>query len=191
MGDDGSIDPRPATADDFEAVATLFRGVLPNADYTVTHPVFRKVEEAFVEWKLDSGQGGDMHSFFEDPKDRVLYVVERSGHIVAMSGVIMGEGPHAELVRMQVLPEHQGQGIGQVLLHKCETWAREMGAVNMVLDTWVINETAQGFYERSGYKKSRVIKFEFAERFETLGLDKVNGLSIDDLKSWEMTKALE
>lgn len=62
--------------------------MLPSADYTATHPVFREVERAFVAWKLDPGEeGGDMLSFFEPREDRILYVVERGGAIVAMSAV--------------------------------------------------------------------------------------------------------
>ena len=57
---------RPVTPDDFSAVKRMFQDILPNADYTKEYPEFAYVERAFVNWKLDFGNGGDMHLFFEE-----------------------------------------------------------------------------------------------------------------------------
>eukprot|EP00933_Yihiella_yeosuensis_P061892 TRINITY_DN64761_c0_g1_i1.p1 TRINITY_DN64761_c0_g1~~TRINITY_DN64761_c0_g1_i1.p1 ORF type:complete len:190 (-),score=30.69 TRINITY_DN64761_c0_g1_i1:412-981(-) len=181
---------RPANQNDQNSVAKLFREVLPNADYIERFPKFREVELAFVNWKLDPERGGDMHLFFSDRTDRVLYVADLAHEVVAMGGAIMSE-QGAELVRMQVRNSHRGRGIGTELLLACEKWARDAGASKIHLDTWVVNTSAQQFYEKHGFAKNRVITFELAEQFEKLGLDKVDGLSMDDLKSWEMEKHLQ
>jgi len=94
------------------------------------------------------------------------------------------------LVRMGVVQHARRLGVASGLLAACEQWAREQGKTQMVLDTWTVNVSAQAFYERHGYRKTKKIRFELAEQFQRLGLDQVESLTIDDLVSWEMVKAL-
>lgn len=184
---------RSARPADFDAVAKLFRQVFPTTDYTRTHPAAREVELAFVEWKLDHEDSGDMHLFFAlgaEGSERVLFIVEDASSVIGMGGVILGSANNAELVRVQVLEQHQGKGIGTAILVACEAWARERGAKRLLLDTWVINTSGQRFYESNGFAKAREVRIELADRFHKLGLDAVSGLTIDDLRSWEMVKDL-
>lgn len=180
---------RAAVLQDKESVVNIFREVLPNADFTVKYPAFQAVEKAFVEWKLNADDGGDMHLFFENESDRILFVADYHGLVVGMSGVILSQDG-AELVRMQILPQFRRKGIGRNLLMTCAEWARENGATRMFLDTFVVNVSAQKFYENNGFVKKQIIQFELVDRFQQLGLDKVPNLTIEDLKSWEMWKEL-
>lgn len=182
---------RPVTVVDAPSVTHLFRNILPNADYTVTYPKFAHVERAFVEWKLDADGGGDMHLFFQaSSSNRRLFVAELQGHLIGMGGVILSEGDSAELVRMGVAQHARKAGVAGSLLAACEDWAREQGKKQMVLDTWTVNLAAQSFYENNGYHKTKQICFELAEQFQRLGLGNVDGLTINDLVSWEMQKTL-
>jgi ribosomal protein S18 acetylase RimI-like enzyme len=182
---------RPVTPDDFSAVKRMFQDILPNADYTKEYPEFAYVERAFVNWKLDFSNGGDMHLFFEEtPEDRRLFIAELKGVLVGMGGVILSQGHAADLVRMGVTERTRKLGIATSLLAACEGWAREQGKTEMVLGTWTINVTAQKFYEHNGYQRVGKIQFDLVHQFERLGLHLVDGLTMDRLVSWEMKKNL-
>lgn len=58
------------------------------------------------------------------------------------------QGAAGRIKQMAVHPEHQQQGIGQLLLAAAEDAARQQGMRRMVLHA---RETARGFYERLGY----------------------------------------
>ena len=123
---------------------------------------------------MDRNDGGDMHTFFQNGSDRILYVAvsPTSNIVVGMGGVILHPSSSSdstnvtsELVRMQLLEDHQGMGYGKKLLSACEEWARRNNSTQMFLDTWLINTSAQNFYERNGYIKEKVVKYELADRF--------------------------
>ncbi len=59
----------------------------------------------------------------------------------------------AELKRMRVLPEVQGQGIGSALLRLLENRARNCGYSSLILDTVEVTQ-AQKFYEHHGYHET-------------------------------------
>jgi GNAT superfamily N-acetyltransferase len=52
-----------------------------------------------------------------------------------------------------VVETHRGQGIAKGLIEAAETYARDNGAIRMVLETQVKNTSAQALYEGRGYVK--------------------------------------
>lgn len=73
------------------------------------------------------------------------------GQLVAMGGFrIIGDGV-AELKRMRIAPELQGQGIGSALLDRLEELAREKKLRKLVLDTAASRQKTLSFYRRHGY----------------------------------------
>lgn len=47
----------------------------------------------------------------------------------------------------------RGKGVGEMLLHKAEAFAKETGAKSLSLSTAPDNVTAQRLYEKNGYKR--------------------------------------
>ena len=47
---------------------------------------------------------------------------------------------------------HRRAGVGSALMEAATAWARERGAVEVVLTVWAGNQAAESFYERLGYR---------------------------------------
>lgn len=80
-------------------------------------------------------------------------VAELDRQIVGVSAV----GPlHGDLVlfRLYVVPEHQGRGIGQLLIDEVFERARETGHRILRLSYLDGNESACAFYGRNGFRES-------------------------------------
>lgn len=70
-------------------------------------------------------------------------------------------GGTAELTRMRVDPERQGQGFGTAIYHELEERARSDGYRRFVLDTGTDNDVARGFYESVGFECEREVAVDF------------------------------
>jgi ribosomal protein S18 acetylase RimI-like enzyme len=79
-------------------------------------------------------------------------VGEYQGQIVAMGGLKRTAGDRAEITRMRVHPNVQRQGFGSALLCHLEERAAELGYRTLHLDALVVQEAAQQFYLRHGYR---------------------------------------
>ncbi len=58
-----------------------------------------------------------------------------------------------EIKRMYTAQEARGQGLGSVVMHGLEIWAKELGYLNCVLETGKRQLAAVALYESSGYRK--------------------------------------
>jgi ribosomal-protein-alanine N-acetyltransferase len=70
------------------------------------------------------------------------------GYFVAMKGV-----DEVHLLNITVVPEHQSQGWGRIMLDAIALWARGQGAQWLWLEVRTSNERAQRIYERQGYRR--------------------------------------
>lgn len=78
---------------------------------------------------------------YDTPKDPTM-VARRRGHV--------------EIV--VVARRHRRRGLGRQLMEAAAAWARQQGAVELLLTTWAGNSAADAFYERLGYRPlSRVL----------------------------------
>jgi len=90
-------------------------------------------------------------------------VGELKGEIVAMGGLRRTGPEDGEITRMRVKPEYQRRGLGKAILEALEIRARELGIRVLHLETTVIQQQAQRFYEQHGYQpvtRRRVAGFE-------------------------------
>ena len=104
--------------------------------------------------------------YYEDSTDNLfgLYSVERSVYFIAeIEGNIIGGGgisptnglseDTCELVKMYLLPEARGKGIGAALLNKCLETAKQKGFNKVYLESLPELNRAITVYEKFGFKK--------------------------------------
>jgi len=92
--------------------------------------------------------------------DHVLLVAERDGAIVGTAQLelaMRANGRHrAEVCKVLVHPEAQGQGLGLLLLRALEDEARRLGRTTLHLDTRE-GDPANRLYQKAGYTQAGTI----------------------------------
>jgi GNAT superfamily N-acetyltransferase len=91
-----------------------------------------------------------------DPDALVLVAVAGgtvAGHLVGAyrPASAMTLGARAELVSMYVVPGQRGAGTGSRLVAGFTAWARERGAVRLLVTAYAANDGAVRFYQRHGF----------------------------------------
>jgi len=85
----------------------------------------------------------------------VYYVAETSdGKIVGGGGIFPTEGlPEGtcELVKMYLLPEERGKGLGGLIIQKCLKTAKELGFAQIYIESMPELDQALKVYERFGF----------------------------------------
>ncbi len=76
------------------------------------------------------------------------------GRIVAMGAFRRTSDERAEIKRMRVYPDFQGQGYGQIILDELERRAKTAGYTILHLDTSVVQIAAQKLYLKNGYRET-------------------------------------
>jgi ribosomal protein S18 acetylase RimI-like enzyme len=139
---------------DFQAVWALHQLASHVAGPPTPEPYFadlHDIESAFL------NEGGE------------FLVGEYQGQIVAMGGLKRTTGDRAEIVRMRVHPKVQRQGVGSAMLCHLEQRAAELDYRTLHLNTLVVQEAAQQFYRRHGY---RCVGKGHKETFEVVFFEK-------------------
>lgn len=95
----------------------------------------------------------DMYSFYTGEK--MIYFVAKEGEvIIGGAGIYPTEGlPNdtCELVKMYLLKEYRGKGMGRNLIEKCIESAKELGYKNIYLETTPELNSAIKMYEKFGF----------------------------------------
>ncbi len=87
-------------------------------------------------------------------QNAAYYILEADGNIVGGSGVFPTPGlPEGccELVKLYLISEMRGQGLGLLLMEKCFQTAIDFGFTQMYLETMPELRTAIGLYEKAGF----------------------------------------
>jgi putative acetyltransferase len=104
--------------------------------------------------------------YFDESTDRLstlftvpgsaYFVAEADGQILGGAGVFPTEGlPNdtCELVKMYLLPQARGKGLGLALFQKCVDFARSQSCAQIYLETMPELERAISLYEKIGFKR--------------------------------------
>lgn len=95
-----------------------------------------------------------LFELFQKPRS-VYYVAEtEDGKIVGGGGIFPTEGlPEntCELVKMYLLPEERGKGLGGLIIEKCLQTAKEYGFAQVYIESMPELEQALKVYERFGF----------------------------------------
>jgi putative acetyltransferase len=95
-----------------------------------------------------------LYELFQKPRC-IYFVAEVANKIVGGAGVYPTEGLPAgtcELVKMYLLPEGRGLGLGRTLIEKCIDYAREAGYQNIYLESMPELKKAISIYEKFGFE---------------------------------------
>jgi putative acetyltransferase len=95
----------------------------------------------------------DLFKLFSAP-DSAYFIAEVNGTVVGGSGVFPTRGlPEGccELVKLYLLSEMRGQGLGLMLMEECFQKAIDLGFSEMYLETMPELRTAIGLYEKAGF----------------------------------------
>ena len=132
---------RPILASDNAAIASIIRKTL--AEFGANKP-----GTVYFDPTTD-----DLFKLFSTP-DSAYFIAEMEGQIIGGSGIFPTPGlPEGccELVKLYLLPEMRGQGLGLMLMEKCFQKAIELGFSEMYLETMPELRTAIGLYEKAGF----------------------------------------
>jgi ribosomal protein S18 acetylase RimI-like enzyme len=148
---------RPARRDDWPAVRALLREA-DDLHAKLAPDYFRSAPRGDDEWQhlLEEGNGAVLVAAPSDGAGPVAVLVARLYDTPDNPMMVQRRRLHIETV--VVACEHRRRGIGRRLMAEAAAWGRRLGAVEVVLTTWVGNDGAEAFYARLGYRVlSRVL----------------------------------
>lgn len=147
---------RRARAEDWAAVQGLWREI-DELHAALAPAYFRRADRPPHEWaqlvvapdaavflaapRGEPAAGAVSVRIYDTPPDPAM-VPRRRGHVEMLV----------------VAQAHRRRGIGRRLMEQASAWARQQGAVELVLTVWAGNSAAEAFYQRLGYSVlSRVL----------------------------------
>jgi putative acetyltransferase len=132
---------RPIQASDNETLALIIRNTL--AEFSANHP-----GTVYFDAATDH-----LYELFQKEAS-AYFVAEINGKIVGGGGIYPTEGLPAdtcELVKMYLLPEARGIGLGRSIIEKCLQTARDFGFRKIYLETMPELKLALKVYEKFGF----------------------------------------
>jgi ribosomal-protein-alanine N-acetyltransferase len=135
--------------------------------------VFRKMREEDIDQILEVE-----HASFTTPWSRdafynelhnnrfaVYIVLEENNKILGYCGawIVIDE---AHVTNVAILPEFRGRKLGEAILSKMMSVAREMGAKSMTLEVRVSNHVAQSLYRKLGFQNGGIRKNYYSDNQE-------------------------
>ena len=95
----------------------------------------------------------------------VYIVLEENNKILGYCGawIVIDE---AHVTNVAILPEFRGRKLGEAILQKMMSVAREMGAKSMTLEVRVSNHVAQSLYRKLGFQNGGIRKNYYSDNQE-------------------------
>ena len=150
----------------------IIRYYRPGDDFAVRKLERRAVQEIGA-WRGDGPWDDELRdieaSFSGDRGCFLVATDSETGRLVGIGAWRRAGRGTAEITRMRVARDRQGQGVGQELLEALEQTASGSGIGRLVLHTSSIQKAAQRFYEAAGYS---LIKLSRIGRFRVLAMGK-------------------
>ncbi|WP_321437011.1 GNAT family N-acetyltransferase [uncultured Bacteroides sp.] len=129
--------------EDDEALASIIRRTLE--EFGANHPGTVYFDEAI----------NHLSKMFQIERSTYFVVFdEENNKILGGGGIYPTEGlpsDTAELVKLYLLPETRGKGIGKSLINKCLSFAKQAGYSKVYLESMDELSGAVGLYERLGF----------------------------------------
>ena len=125
---------RPVTGDDTKAITNLSAQL----GYPLTEAQTLQNIKAVV-------SNGDLNAFVAVHQDRVV------GWIGVAQIIMIESLPYCEINGLVVDQNHQGKGIGKLLIEKAKQWTKEKGNTKLKVRCNVIRTEAYLFYQHLGF----------------------------------------
>lgn len=91
--------------------------------------------------------------FSAEPRSR-YFIAEKDGRILGGAGIYPTDGlpdGTCELVKMYLLPEARGMGLGRHMIDHCITTAKDLGFIQVYLESMPELKKAVSIYEKFGF----------------------------------------
>lgn len=119
----------------------------------------REFKSLNLEW-LDKYNLTESHDLevLNDPEGTVIarggciFLAKEGEEIIGTAGLWKESEEEYELVKMTVAPAYRGKGISKLLLERCLSAAKELGAEKIILYSNSQLKTALGLYEKYGFR---------------------------------------
>ena len=83
-----------------------------------------------------------------------FFVARINGKIAGCGGILVSEVNYAEVKRVYVAPEYRNLGVAPAILARLEKESRELGLVEMKLETGILQPAAIRVFEKCGFAQS-------------------------------------
>jgi putative acetyltransferase len=96
-----------------------------------------------------------LYELFSSTRGSVYYIAEKEGALVGGGGIFPSPGlpdGTCELVKMYLLPEVRGIGLGKKMIQACIAFARESGYRHIYIETMPELKQAMNTYEKFGFR---------------------------------------
>jgi len=143
---------REATPDDLHGICTL--GMQVNVLHHETFP------QLFAPPADPLRDAAHWASSIAQPAATSFVAEHSPGHLAGFVTVAVVDETHSLMQPMRfarvgtlgVTPEWRGHGIGRALMEHAQEWAAARGALELRLNVWAFNDTAQNLYRELGYE---------------------------------------
>jgi acyl-CoA synthetase (NDP forming)/RimJ/RimL family protein N-acetyltransferase len=148
VADGGTVHLRPIRPEDADAIVAFHAGLSQRTRYLRYFSAYPKIPER------------DLYRFTHvDHHDRVAFVVELGGEIIAVGRYERLAGTDQAEVAFVVADKHQGRGIGSVLLEHLAAAAREVGIRRFHAVVLAENAGMVRVFRDAGYEMSRHVEY--------------------------------
>ena len=98
-------------------------------------------------------------------KFAVYIVLEENNKVIGYCGawIVIDE---AHITNVAILPEYRGRKLGEAIMGKMMSVAREMGGKSMTLEVRVTNHVAQSLYRKLGFQNCGIRKNYYSDNQE-------------------------
>jgi acyl-CoA synthetase (NDP forming)/RimJ/RimL family protein N-acetyltransferase len=146
--DGGTVHLRPIRPSDADALVAFHAGLSRRTRYLRYFSAYPRIPER------------DLYRFTHvDHHDRVAFVAELAGEIIAVGRYERHAGTDDAEVAFVVADEHQGRGIGSVLLEHLAAAAREIGVRRFIAVVLAENVGMIRVFRDAGYETTRHVEY--------------------------------
>jgi putative acetyltransferase len=134
---------RTIEAGDNAAIASVIRKTLE--EFGANHP-----GTVYYDASTDA-----LYELFQDTPRSIYFIAEKNGEVVGGGGIFPSPGlPNdtCELVKMYLMPQVRGIGLGRKIIQQCVAYAKETGYKNIYLETMPELNLALKAYEKLGFE---------------------------------------
>ncbi|WP_049928767.1 GNAT family N-acetyltransferase [Halopiger goleimassiliensis] len=134
---------RPAEADDFAAIEEIAR--------RTWHATYDELDAGTIDRTVDEWYAPD--SMPLDAPGTVVLVVEVDGNVVGFTHAV-AQGDSADVLRLYVHPDHQGEGIGTALHERLIRELEAHGVETVRSLDFAFNDASRQFYTGLGFERT-------------------------------------